>query len=126
MPSCSHCALESNDFDSLRSRLQLVESFIEESHYSVRLLNCPNCGSRFLSVFSEEIDWVDSEDPMQVSIVRLIEADEARVRALSPEYGFEGLNQLRIEGDLWTKTWPSGKPLSESKGHGSLFVYPHD
>lgn len=120
------CSLEETDFDALRDSLAPVEVLIQESHYSVRILACPDCSSRFLSVFSEEIDWVDSEDPMQVSLIRITPEDEARIRTLSPSYGFEALNQLGIVGDLWTKTWPKGKPIIESKGNGALFVYPHD
>jgi hypothetical protein len=41
------------------------------------LLACAHCGQRFLSVFTETIDWADGEDPQYWNVLPLEEAEAA-------------------------------------------------
>ncbi len=59
-----------------RGALAQVAELIDESHFSVRILACQHCTQRFLSVFEEEIDWVDGDDPQYWTLLPLT-ADEA-------------------------------------------------
>ena len=46
-----------------RGALTHVAELVDESHFHVMVLACPLCSQRFLSVFTETIDWVDGDDP---------------------------------------------------------------
>ena len=45
-----------------RALLSLAAVLVDESHYIVRILECPNCTQRFISAFSETIDWSGGDD----------------------------------------------------------------
>ena len=46
-----------------RRSLAGAAELVDESHYHVMVLACPQCLQRFLSVFTETIDWAEGEDP---------------------------------------------------------------
>ena len=41
-----------------RRKLACAVELVDESHFHVMILACPSCEQRFLSVFTETIDWV--------------------------------------------------------------------
>lgn len=71
---------------------------IDESHYHVMVLACVGCMQRFLSVFTETVDWVDGEDPQYWTLLPITEAEAAHL-ALSSTAGtretFEALGPGR-------------------------------
>jgi len=42
---------------------------------------CRTCGQRFLSEFTEEVDWIDGEDPQAWSLVPVSDAEAAALPA---------------------------------------------
>jgi hypothetical protein len=64
-----------------RPALRPFAELIDESHFRIVLLACPRCSQRFLSVFTEMIDWEDGDDPQEWTVLPLIEAEaEALLR----------------------------------------------
>lgn len=59
-----------------RGTLVAQHHLIDESHYSVRILACGVCGQRFLSVFTERVDWEHGNDPQEYQLAP-ISGDEA-------------------------------------------------
>ena len=80
-----------------RRSLACEAELIDESHFHVIILTCPNCNQRFLSVFTETIDWADGEDPQSWSLLPITDQEvadlvvrqgattEAEINALGPE-----------------------------------------
>ena len=58
-----------------RDGLTHLEELIDESHFHVMLLACPHCAQRFVSVFTETIDWADGEDPQSWQLLPVTEAE---------------------------------------------------
>jgi len=60
-----------------RARATLVREadLINESHFHVMTLACPDCGQRFVSVFTETIDWDAGEDPQYWTLMPLTPAE---------------------------------------------------
>jgi len=52
-----------------RARLSCEVELIDESHFHVMILACPECSQRFISVFTEQIDWVEGEDPQSWTLL---------------------------------------------------------
>lgn len=46
-----------------RRALTKDADLVDESHFHVAIGICRRCGRRFVSVFTETIDWVDGDDP---------------------------------------------------------------
>jgi hypothetical protein len=54
-----------------------VAVLLDESHCRLRLLACPRCGQRSVSVFTEMISWIDGDDDQRWMLVPISE-NEAR------------------------------------------------
>jgi hypothetical protein len=79
-----------------RRALPLEADLIDESHFHVMILACDNCSQRFVSVFTETIDWLDGEDPQYWVLLPITNAEaselvqrkgsviEAQLNALGP------------------------------------------
>jgi hypothetical protein len=59
-PQCFQAAPETV-WQSRRAFRQVAE-VIAESHFHVLVLECPACGQRSVSIFSEAIDWANGDD----------------------------------------------------------------
>jgi hypothetical protein len=81
---------------------ELLERFVADSHWSVSLLRCRECGLRYIFEFYEEVDWVDGDDPQYCAWVPVeTDADVARVRPAGP-------GQLAGFRPCLRKDWPKG------------------
>lgn len=74
-----------------RRKLQRGPELADEAHFHVMVLICPRCGQRFVSVFTETIDWAKGNDPQYWSVIPVLEA-EAR--------GLEGLDEWTLQSKL--------------------------
>ena len=106
-------------------RLTVRNNLIDESHYMVKLQQCPACNQSFVTVFTETIDWIDGEDPQyrtvmplrEPEVTALIEADlqglETKLRTLAP-------SRQSLKSDF-----PKGKDLMQYWSKG-IVVGSHD
>jgi hypothetical protein len=60
-----------------RGALTHVAELIDESHFHVMILACPRCTQRFVSVFTETVDWGDGDDPQYWTVLPITEAEAA-------------------------------------------------
>ena len=75
---CAHCWPASADAAwAARTRLSCDADLIDESHFHVMILACTDCAQRFVSVFTETVDWVDGEDPQAWSVLPITNAEAA-------------------------------------------------
>ena len=58
-----------------RGALTHVEELIDESHFHVMILACPQCTQRFISVFTETVDWEDGDDPQYWTLLPITETE---------------------------------------------------
>ena len=54
-----------------------IAELVDESHFTVSIRRCAQCGQHFLWIFCERIDWADGDDP-QTWMVVPVSADEAQ------------------------------------------------
>ncbi|MBM4090244.1 MAG: hypothetical protein FJ276_12605, partial [Planctomycetes bacterium] len=59
---CQHCwpAKAEAAWDARRG-LNKQADLIDESHFHVMILACPRCSQRFVSIFTEMVDWADGD-----------------------------------------------------------------
>ena len=56
--------------------LELIETYVVESHFFRCLAQCKECGQLYFKEFYEEIDWIDGDDPQYVTYVPVKTAAE--------------------------------------------------
>jgi hypothetical protein len=94
-----------------RSTLARTNELIDDSHLIVALLACPSCGQQFVSIFVEEIDWVDGDDPQRWMLLPVTDA-EARDLARTGEASVES-SVWRLAGGRRSlhRDSPKGGPI---------------
>lgn len=108
-----------------RRALTHVAELIDESHFHVMILACPRCAQRFVSVFTETIDWKDGDDSQYWTLLPITEAEAAdlvKQRDSLTETKFNSLGPYRRSLRL---DHPKAAPGRIFWGTG-IFVRPHD
>jgi hypothetical protein len=119
---CAHCWPPAAEAAwEAHGTLSRIAELIDESHFHVAILACPRCDQRFVSVFTETIDWVDGDDPQYWTVLPITEAeaaDLARQGAALTEAGLHALGPgrrcLRLDhpnGAAGRIAWGTGLPL---------------
>jgi hypothetical protein len=49
--------------------LSIEKELVDESHFMVKIRCCPACSQRFVTVFTEVIDWYDGEDDQSWTVL---------------------------------------------------------
>lgn len=102
-----------------------VTDLIDESHLHIMILECSTCSQRFVSVFTEMIDWVDGDDSQYWILLPLTPAEGTSLidqRASLTQSTFATLGPDRR---CLRRDHPKGEKPAVYWGRG-LFVGPHD
>jgi len=87
----------------VRDLFELVEPYVQESHFSRELLKCRECGQLYFREFYEEIDWEGGEDPQYITYIPVTSPEEAE-----PLREMDKLQLLEIRPRLQSD-WPKGE-----------------
>lgn len=97
---------------------------VDESHFMVKVLQCPACSQSFVTVFTETVDWIDGEDPQYRTAIPLLEEEAVELAAATEgiEKIIRGLHTARpsLKSDF-----PKGGDLVKYWSHG-ISVGIHD
>ena len=101
LEQCERWKLETPLREDLYAGLETLAIYIDESHESLTLKRCLECGQLYLYEFYEEIDWVDGNDP--------------QYRALTPVQAKDGTKQdgqlqlgdFILLGPVLKSDWPA-------------------
>ena len=92
---CAACwPAEAEAAAEARRALKHAAELLDESHLGISLRDCPRCGQRFVSVFVEEVDWVDGDDPQYWTLLPLTAAEAADLLRDGPPAVVERLDGL--------------------------------
>lgn len=108
-----------------RDGLTHTAELIDESHYHVMILACPECGQRFLSVFTETIDWSDGDDAQYWAAAPITENEAAELMRRGSELTVVEINSLGSDRRSLIRKYPTGEGPSEFWAKG-ITVGPHD
>jgi hypothetical protein len=98
---------------------------IDESHFHVMILECPRCSQRFLSVFTETIDWEDGDDSQYWTLLPLTEAEAAGMVNRGESLEESEIERLGPGRRCLRRSHPKGERAALSWGTG-IFVGLHD
>lgn len=77
---CGHCWPDDAQVAwDRRVDLERLHVLCDESHYIVKVLACMRCGQRYVSIFTETIDWSDGDDAQYWALLPITEAEAASI-----------------------------------------------
>jgi predicted kinase len=81
--------------------LNIIKTYEEDSHYSRRLVQCPICKQLFFKEFTEEIDWIDGEDPQFTVLIPVADTETSDAAILA---------KTQPSGPRFIIDWPKDGP----------------
>jgi len=104
---------------------EAIHVLVQESHFSIRITAC-SCGQRFVTVFTECIDWRGGEDD-QTWLALPVTADEAASLVATREGQLVGVvSALAVGRRFMMRRFPTGGSMTLSWHHGGFVIGPHD
>ena len=123
---CENCWPPSpEDSDAAYRALTREADLIDESHFHVMIRACSRCSQRFLSIFTEMIDWADGDDPQYWTLLPITEVEAADLIRQGNSLAEQTLNSLGSGRRSLHHDHPKGKPPRTYWGTG-IWVGPHD
>lgn len=98
---------------------------IAESHFHVLIRACPRCSQKFVSVFTETIDWEDGEDPQYWTLLPLTTTEAADLVQQGSSLSEATLNALGRGRKCLRHDYPKGEPPHSYWGTG-IAIRHHD
>lgn len=108
-----------------RAALTRLKQLIDESHFIVALLACPRCAQRYVSIFTELIDWGTGNDPQYWTLLPLTATEAEDLIQQGPALDELSLNALGRGRRALQRDYPKAGPPRVYWGSGGL-VGPHD
>ena len=123
---CEHCWPSTADaaWDA-RGALTRAQELIDESHFHVMILACARCSQRFVSVFTEMIDWEDGDDPQFWTLLPITETEAADLVQRRSSLTEASLDALGPGRRCLRHDHPKAAASRTSWGTG-IYVGPHD
>jgi hypothetical protein len=87
-----------------------TDGIIAESHFMVSLNRCPECGQRFLRVFTEFVDWQGGDDAQYVDVVPITEEEAAAIVRQGEDVDLRYLRDVGTGRRRLSIDWPSNRP----------------
>ena len=110
-----------------QARRTLFRAFelIDESHFHVLILACPGCGQRFLSIFTETIDWDDGDDSQYWTLMPVTEAEAVELRRQPGPLDESQIEAVGAGRRCLRRAHPKGEKSGISWGN-SIFIGMYD
>lgn len=108
-----------------RDGLTRLRELIDESHFIVAILVCPRCAQRYVSIFTEMIDWEDGNDPQYWTLMPITEAEAEGLIERGTSLDEMSLNALGRGRRCLRRDHPKAGPPRVFWGSGVL-IGPHD
>lgn len=124
---CERCFQASAQAAS-QARRQFFEraKLVDESHIIVRILECPHCGQRCVSVFTELIDWSGGDDAQYWSLLPLTLEESEQLLVQGEQVDLRRIESLGRARRYLQVDFPTGKSKRVSWAEGGLMIGPHD
>lgn len=108
-----------------RDGLRRLKELIDESHFIIVLLACTRCGQRFVSIFTEMIDWEGGNDSQYWTLLPITRAEAQGLIRQRASLDEVSLNLLGRGRRSLRRDYPKDGPLRVFWGSG-ISVGPHD
>lgn len=93
-----------------RAALDTEHDLLDESHFHVMIQACRSCSQRFVSIFTETVDWVDGDDPQYWTLLPVTASEAAKLTAQGGSVTEMELNALGLGRRCLRHDHPKGGP----------------
>jgi hypothetical protein len=108
---CEHCWPPDADAAwQARNALHTEHELVDESHFHVMIQACRHCSQRFVSIFTETVDWVDGDDPQYWTLLPVTAAEVAKLVQQGDSVTETELSALGAGRRLLRHDHPKGGP----------------
>jgi hypothetical protein len=109
-----------------RPRFRSVARLLDEPHFGVSILECPECGQAFVSVFAETIDWADGDDPQEWRVVPVTAVEAQALVAQGDGVKLGAIEEVGVGRRFLEVSHPKAGPKRIAGRAGALLLPPHD
>ncbi|MFB3893506.1 MAG: hypothetical protein ACE15C_15945 [Phycisphaerae bacterium] len=103
-----------------------VARLVDESHFTVNVLECPHCRQRWVKVFTEEIDWVGGNDPQRWTVFPVTTEESQTIVSQGENVSMDLLEKLGRSRRFLRYEWPKEGDKRFVWREGGMIVGPHD
>lgn len=123
---CDRCwPASADEADGARSTLTFDADLVNESHFHVFFRACPGCSQRFVSVFTETIDWEHGEDPQYWTLLPITSGEASELARQGGSLAEATLEALGKDRKSLRRDHPSHEPARSYWSTG-IWIGPHD
>jgi hypothetical protein len=102
--------------------LPIDRFLVDDSHFIVSLRHCRECRQRFVSIFTEDVDWVGGDDAQYRQVVPITPEEAATLAAQGENVDLRHLGSLGEGRRYLSTSWPTGGEEWVGWGHGFFWV----
>jgi len=106
-------------------KLSFEAELIDESHFHVVIRSCSLCSQRFISVFTETIDWADGEDPQSWTVLPITPREASELKGHGGSLTEDAINSLPYTRRSLRRDFPKNEAPRAAWSSG-LLVDAHD
>lgn len=103
-----------------------IARLVDESHFIMRIVSCPYCDQRYVSVFTEWVDWGDGEDPQFRSVLPITIHESERLLSQGENVNLRLIESLGKSRRYLAFDWPKDTEPAVYWAWGGLKIGPHD
>lgn len=122
---CPRCFGHEADLAWSAARTTRLRALVEDSHFSLQLTACA-CGQRFVTVFTERIDWEGGEDDQTWLVAPVTEQEAARLDATAPGDLPRAVTDTCQARRFLVRAFPTQGSLRAWWREGGFVIGPHD
>lgn len=107
-----------------RRAFNLIAEVIDESHFRVLVLECPSCGQRSVSTFTEVIDWANGDDAQFWNLAPITTEESQALVAAGEQVSVAALTAMGVGRRVLVVSHPTGGERTIS-WRNDLDIGPH-
>lgn len=109
---CNKCCND-DAFTSWKHGRNLTATLVDDPHFSLTIVQCPDCNQKFLKVFTEIVDWVNGDDSQYWDLLPLSDDEAAEIERAGKKVSHEYImlmseDRRHLKRDSHGIRWCSG------------------
>lgn len=124
---CDHCwPVEAEAAWSATRKLVRDTELIDDSHFHILIVKCNQCAQRYISVFTEMIDWENGNDPQYWILLPITNSEVVKLIQNRDSISENEINALGKGRKSLRRDFPRDVKVPITFWGSGIFVGPHD
>jgi hypothetical protein len=132
---CERCGADSAEaVAEYRHQFKFVAELVEQSHFAISILQCPDCGQDWVLIFTETIDWADGNDEQHCTLLPVTKSESVQLQepraSLNLQEKRQSLSTTLSDMSINRRYLQTNDAPEKDKAvrwcYGQLLISPHD